>query len=325
MSLFKAPVRSTRDAFRRFFSFQPQARLLFNSSAIVFQKLLNTISNSRGHTLNLFLNYFQRLRVLIKRMSTEILIASKHAQAPSSDFTLNGISSANPGITSSLLKLDFNGMRFLPLLAVCGLMLISSGCGRDNEIQVYRISKESDASETKMSNAPFANMGSMPGLAADSPAASAGNKSPIHWSSPDSWTEKPASGMRMGSFQITGPEDTVADLSIIPLSGPAGGLVSNINRWRRQDVMLPEITEADVDQIVTELETQLGAMKLIDMVSEEALIDGKFKQRVLAAIFMFEGQTWFVKVKGPAELLEAQKETFFAFLKSFHDGTDHDH
>jgi hypothetical protein len=131
--------------------------------------------------------------------------------------------------------------------------------------------------------------------------------------------------MRMGSFQITGPEDTVADLSIIPLSGPAGGLVSNINRWRRQDVMLPEITESDVDQFVTELETQLGAMKLIDMVSEEALIDGKFKQRVLAAIFMFEGQTWFVKVKGPAELLEAQKETFFAFLKSFHDGTDHDH
>lgn len=325
MSFFTAPVRSIKDAFRRFFSFQPQARLLFASSAIVFQKLLNIISISRGHTLNLFLNFIQRLRVLIKRMSTEILIASKHAEALTPEFNVKGISSTNSRIMNSLTKHEFKGMRLFPILALCGLTLISAGCGRDNEIQVYRISKESDASETKMSSAPFADMGSMPGLAADSPAASAGNKSPIHWNSPESWTEKPASGMRMGSFQIAGPEDTVADLSIIPLSGPAGGLVSNINRWRRQDVMLPEITESDVDQIVTELETQLGAMKLVDMVSEEALIDGKFKQRVLAAIFMFEGQTWFVKVKGPAELLEAQKETFFAFLKSFHDGTDHDH
>ena len=300
-------------------------RLLFASSAIVFHKLSNIISTSRGHTLNLFLNYIRRFEVPLIRMSTEIIIASQRVKSPSSDFSVTPISSTNSRIMSSLLKHGYKGRMFLPFLALCGLSLIFAGCGRDNEIQVYRISKESDSSESKMSNAPFANMGSMPGLAADSPAASAGNKSPIHWSSPASWNEKPASGMRMGSFQIAGPEDTFADLSIIPLSGPAGGLVSNINRWRRQDVMLPEITEADVDQIVTELETQLGTMKLIDMVSEGELINGKFKQRVLAAIFMFEGQTWFVKAKGPSALLEAQKETFFAFLKSFHDGTDHDH
>ncbi len=196
------------------------------------------------------------------------------------------------------------------------------GCGGENEIQVYRISKETNPTD---SSAPFANMGSMPGLTQESPAATSGNQSPIHWNSPGSWTEKQATGMRMGSFTIEGPEGSSADVSIIPLSGPAGGLVSNINRWRRQDVMLPEITEADLDEVVMELETQMGPMKIIDMVSEEALIDDKFKQRVLAAIFPFQGQTWFVKAKGPAELLEAQKEAFVEFLASFHDGTDHDH
>lgn len=213
-------------------------------------------------------------------------------------------------------------------MGISALILASAwltGCGGENEIQVYRVSKQSDSASSN-SSAPFANMGSMPpGFAQGSPAAEAGNESPIHWNVPAGWTEKAASGMRMGSFSIPGPEGNDADLSIIPLSGPAGGLVPNINRWRRQDVMLPEITEDDLADVMTEVETQMGPMKLVDMVSEQLIIDEKYEQRVLAAIFQFQGQTWFVKLKGPAGLLEDQKSAFVEFLGSFHDGTDHSH
>src|SRR5260370_32909508 len=57
---------------------------------------------------------------------------------------------------------------------------------------------------------------------------------PASWTKPDSWTEKALSEMRLGSFEVAGTNGESGDVSITAFPGDAGGLDSNINRWREQ-------------------------------------------------------------------------------------------
>jgi hypothetical protein len=65
---------------------------------------------------------------------------------------------------------------------------------------------------------------------------------PVHWTKPDSWNSRPLSEMRMGSFKVDGPNAGSADVSITAFPGDAGGLSSNLNRWRDQLRLPPLVT-----------------------------------------------------------------------------------
>ena len=69
---------------------------------------------------------------------------------------------------------------------------------------------------------------------------------PAQWTKPEGWSEQPLSEMRLGSFKVDGPNAASADVSVIAFPGEAGGLISNINRWRGQ-LQLPPLDE---DQLV---------------------------------------------------------------------------
>ena len=68
---------------------------------------------------------------------------------------------------------------------------------------------------------------------------------PAQWTKPDGWNEQPLSEMRLGSFKVDGPNAASADVSVIAFPGEAGGLISNINRWRGQLQLSP----LDEDQL----------------------------------------------------------------------------
>jgi hypothetical protein len=59
------------------------------------------------------------------------------------------------------------------------------------------------------------------------------------WTTPEGWTEEPASGMRAATFVIGDGEDKL-ECSVIPLPAPGGAassddyLLDNVNRWRKQ-------------------------------------------------------------------------------------------
>jgi hypothetical protein len=132
------------------------------------------------------------------------------------------------------------------------------------------------------------------------------SQSRITYTRPESWTELPVSGMRVAAFRVV-HEGQTAEITVIPLGGMAGGLLGNVNRWRKE-VGLPDINE---DQLKRESKT-------IDVGGQNAVyvdLAGKDK-RNLGAILARDDATWFVKFQGPAALVDKERANFEAFVRS---------
>ena len=112
-----------------------------------------------------------------------------------------------------------------------------TGCQKD-KIEVYQVSAEPPSATP--AGAPRATSGGMPGATPNSmpsgviPEAPQGSSDEIQWKVPRGWKQQPATGMRLGSFSVTGANGQQADVSVIPLAGAAGSHLANINRWREQ-------------------------------------------------------------------------------------------
>lgn len=190
-----------------------------------------------------------------------------------------------------------------------------SACGRDDSIKTYRLAK--DAPSAPSADAPLAGLAAgdphaMPMVPGMGPAASA---SDVTWKVPKGWQTQAPSAMRVGSFLIPGPDGRPADVSVIPLGGDAGGDLANINRWRDQ-IDLPPLSEKDLASALHSRSLGGHTFRVIDFVSDKALIGGRDKKRVVAGILPHGGQTWFFKMAGEDRWVEASKDDFFAFLSS---------
>jgi hypothetical protein len=145
-------------------------------------------------------------------------------------------------------------------------------------------------------NAPPANAGGSP----------VGGGSPIKYQLPAGWAELPASGMRVAAFKVTDGKDS-AEVTVIPLGGPAGGLVANVNRWRTQ-IGLPETTDAQLRKEAKSLEVEGQSAVYLDLLGKD--------QRTLGVIFPRGKQTWFIKFQGPIPLVDKERANFESFAQS---------
>jgi hypothetical protein len=149
-------------------------------------------------------------------------------------------------------------------------------------------------------------MGMLPPMAhTPRPAAGAG---PIKYTKPGDWKELPADdGITQAAFQAGGS----TKVTITSLGGRGGDLAGNIDRWSGQVGIQ---TAADKERGTSVKETQVAGRKvvLVDLTGPESA--GANRMRLLAVIIPGNGQTWFVKMMGPAQQVAAQKNTFDAFL-----------
>ena len=132
-------------------------------------------------------------------------------------------------------------MRKLLLFLVFAIPLVLVSCDND-KVEVYKIPKE--GINVAMQSGPAGLVPPPVG-------------SPAQWTKPESWKEQPLSEMRLGSFKIEGPNADTADVSVIAFPGEAGGLISNINRWRGQ-LQLPPLDEDQLSQATQRTEDQHG-------------------------------------------------------------------
>lgn len=193
----------------------------------------------------------------------------------------------------------------LPACAALLTLLLAGGC-RDREITAYRAPK--DPVETL----PGAPGGTAAAPGADTMAATAvptGSDSLV-WTAPATWTAKPASAMRKGSYTIKG-DGGEADLSITAFPGDTGGLLANLNRWRGQ-VSLPPLTADQLD--ANREHVDLGALH-VDVVDFAGSANGK-PTRIVGAIVPSGGETWFFKLMGPDALVAKEKPAFREFLNT---------
>jgi hypothetical protein len=139
----------------------------------------------------------------------------------------------------------------------------------------------------------------------------------IRWRTPPEWKEQPRSAMRAGSFLYRADNGQQVDISVIPLSGEAGGLLANVNRWRGQ-IGLPALNPDALTQNVQKIHPGGREMALVDFSSREPRIDERFKMRIVAAIYARGAQTWFLKMAGEEFAVGSAKPAFLDFLGSLH-------
>lgn len=168
------------------------------------------------------------------------------------------------------------------------MVLLSAACSAD-DISVYQVPKES------------------PSLAAPTGPG-------LRWSAPDDWTPQAASGMRLASYRLP-DKDGPAEMTVIVLEGPAGGLLANANRWRGQ-LGLGPLDEKALRAQTKRVPTRAGAAAVVDFAGK----GGKGgRPRILAAVIEKEGSTWFFKVTGAAGSVGQAKARFLKLIGGLHD------
>jgi hypothetical protein len=132
---------------------------------------------------------------------------------------------------------------------------------------------------------------------------------------PEGWKELPSGaphgGVRAAAFRIESGEQT-AQVTVIRLAGEGGGALANVNLWRK-DVGLDPVTEDQFRKDLRSLDTAAGRASYVDLTGR----DGADARGILAAWLPHDGQTWFLTMKGPADLVGRQRSAFEAFVKSF--------
>lgn len=161
---------------------------------------------------------------------------------------------------------------------------------------MYRIPKESVAIEASTGSLAPAPPSALP-----------------KWTVPSEWKEQPLTEMRLASFKAEGSNGESADISISSFPGDAGGLESNINRWRGQ--MHQAVLDADSLAKTLERTTVDGVpVVLVDVQTPEG---AQKPDRIIGAVLRTADRTWFVKMTGAPAVLQAQADNFKQFVNSF--------
>ena len=187
-------------------------------------------------------------------------------------------------------------MAFVSVYVAVGLGLGS--CNND-KIEVYRIPKE------EINVAMQSGTGSLAPPPADNP---------VQWTKPDGWNAQPLSEMRLGSFKMDGSNGASADISVTAFPGDAGGLGANLNRWRGQ-LQLPSLSNDELASVLERTEIENVPAYLVDFQTTD---NNPKPSRILGAVLQTADRTWFVKMTGPPDLLESQRQKFLDFVRSFH-------
>jgi hypothetical protein len=135
---------------------------------------------------------------------------------------------------------------------------------------------------------------------------------PLKYNVPDGWKEVPSqSAFRVASFEVV-VDDQRADVSVSPLTGSAGGLAANVNRWRDQ-LGLPPVDAPALRDSLQQIDVAGAPAQLVHLVAPESQPN---RQAILGAVLQRGDQTWFFKMSGPADLVASQRAAFESFVRS---------
>ena len=121
--------------------------------------------------------------------------------------------------------------------------------------------------------------------------------------------------MRLASFSINGQQIKNVEVSITVLPGTAGGLEANINRWRGQ-LELPAMNELELKKNYSNIVIKDKEITLIELISNNLLIQNKYKKRMTVAIIREKNQIYFFKLIGENDLVLKERSVFLSFLES---------
>lgn len=146
---------------------------------------------------------------------------------------------------------------------------------------------------------------SQPALAATQPAD---DTQKFNWTVPADWKAVAPGQMQVARFDISHNGKAATQVFISVFDTDTGGMLANVNRWRRLVDLANPITEAEMPQITSPLDPLLPGALLVDVANNN--------KRLVGAIVPREGKYWFYRMLGEPAVLGAEKDAFVAFAKS---------
>ncbi len=182
----------------------------------------------------------------------------------------------------------------LSLLALASGTLFVGGCKRAS-VAVYDVPKEKE--ETPSTVAATTNTAPT-------------NSGWIKWTKPAGWTELAPTAFRKGNYVVEGGDGGKVEITVSSFPGNVGGTLANVNRWRGQ-AGLSSISNEDLSNALTEVRIDGHDGQVVNILPDS---DDPDAIQIVAAIFIYRGESWFFKMSGPQQLVSSQKPTFDAFI-----------
>lgn len=145
------------------------------------------------------------------------------------------------------------------------------------------------------------------------PAAASTTQAGITDEAPSDWQRQPPSSLRLLSYLVPGSGGARCEVSLVMLGGGAGGILSNVNRWRGQ-IGLQPLDEGALAGESQPLRTPLGEMTVVDMAGSPEKGDPLLDGRIIAATLPLGEKTYFFKLRGNPELAGRRKQEFLKWI-----------
>jgi hypothetical protein len=147
-------------------------------------------------------------------------------------------------------------------------------------------------------------------------AQPAASSSGLRWTTPPGWIEKSATSLRAANFKLA--DDERAECYLTLLSGEAGGLAANVNRWRTQ-MSLGAMSAEELEHLPRHSMLGRDAV-LVDFTGTWMGMSGGAARehwRLLGLLLVDPDASAFLKLTGPDVVVAAQRDAFLALARSF--------
>jgi hypothetical protein len=131
------------------------------------------------------------------------------------------------------------------------------------------------------------------------------------YETPEGWVDASSDGYSICALEYR-QGDKQLRLTVTPLSGMAGGMALNLNRWRNQ-VGLPDWSQEELDKDAQAMVVQGIEGRYIEAEGPA----GKPQDAIYGWLGEEPGRMWFIKLRGDVELARLQRDAFRKFLESF--------
>lgn len=184
------------------------------------------------------------------------------------------------------------------IVAVVALTL--GGCKRST-VAVYDVPKEP-------ASPPAPSVASAP--------SSEVSKANVQWTKPEAWTELAPTSFRKGNYVYEGSNGRKAEITVSSFPGDVGGTLANVNRWRGQAGLSP-VTNEELAQSLSRVSAGGQEGQIVDILPESS---DPTAIGIVAAIFLYQGESWFLKMSGPQEVVASQRAAFEQFAQGLRFG-----
>lgn len=182
---------------------------------------------------------------------------------------------------------------------MCGILTASAA----DKIRVYHVPKERPpavATDANHIHASGENPHAMPA------------QPEVTYTVPAGWHDEGAGQMRVAGFSIRGASNQMAQVAITPLPGMDGREALIVNMWRQQ-VGMPELAEAEAAEQLKSVVVGGEPAKMFEINGPSA---SGAETRIVTVMLHRGANSWFFKLQGDGELVEAEKPKFLQFLQS---------